>query len=76
MDGNTDGARHRHVTTYVEEEVSNSSRTDLLLVSGSFRAFTIQESAHAFVIPVEKSLFLLQNSKCYWRAPLSVYPCL
>lgn len=27
--GNTDGARHRHVTTYVEQEVSNSSGTDL-----------------------------------------------
>lgn len=57
MDGNTDGARHRHVTTYVEEEVSNSSRTDLLLVSGSFRAFTIQEYAHAFQLFLLKSLY-------------------
>lgn len=61
MDGNTDGARHRHVTTYVEEEVSNSSRTDLLLLLGSFRAFTIQESAQTF------QLFLLKSHDFYYR---------
>lgn len=47
----------RHVTPSVREEVSNSSGAALWLVWGSFRLFTIQESAQAFQSFRVKSLY-------------------
>lgn len=43
--------------------MSNSSRTDLLLVLDSFRAFTIQESAQAFQLFLEISFNFHQKTQ-------------
>lgn len=54
------------VTTYVEDELSNSAGVNSWLVLGSFRDFTIQESTQVFQS-------FLMKLEFFWTAPSSVY---